>query len=203
MNETLKNTEVQSNQHVHLPQQLQTYLTEYQGLREEILERSKTQRIIIVFALTAIGAVVSLTIQQQRPELLLAIPLILPFVLVIWCEHHHSIMKIGEYLDDHIAQKVQNLVLDEDVLSWSKFRKTPHTNTSHLLSLSMWIWLFCLFGFIPTVTIVVTSPLVMPKGLPGSMPSWITVVLWCCTLASTTWSWFLLVETRRSRTIGR
>jgi hypothetical protein len=91
---------------------LQALLAEHEVLRREIEQRSAAQRSFFVLSVPAIGAVASVSIQQGKPMILLAVPFVLPFCLAVWQEHNVSIACIGYYVGTHLTARIGEVTGD-------------------------------------------------------------------------------------------
>jgi len=97
-------------------------LAEYGFLTDEIRTRLTLQLQVLVFDLTAVGAVVALIYSSHATEhlLLLVMPLSLVFILV-WADLGFMTLSIGGYIRGRLWPYIRSLPLSGDVPSWEEF----------------------------------------------------------------------------------
>lgn len=180
---------------------LQALLTEYEALRREMGQRADTQRAFVILAVSAVGAVLSLSVKEAEPMILLAVPFVLPISLAVWQEHAASIAGAGHYIRRHLAQRIAEVTDDATSGGWQAFFRTPTSRTRWRGGRFMFVWLHILFGAVPTATLVVALVSAVSEGLKYgfeelSLPVWAFATLWLCALALTAWGWITLAAAR-------
>ena len=84
---------------------LQFLLTEYQGLRSEILKRTDIQHQLISITLVAFGGLVTVGLQGSA-NALLAFPILALFLSAAWSSSDIQIAQLGAYIRDQIEENL-------------------------------------------------------------------------------------------------
>jgi hypothetical protein len=97
-------------------------LAEYGFLTDEIRTRLSLQLQVLIFDLTAVGAIVALIYSSHATEhlLLLVMPLSLVFILV-WADLGFITLSIGGYVRGQLWPYIRTLHSVGDVPSWEEF----------------------------------------------------------------------------------
>ncbi len=123
-----------------LKSELEIWLEEYSKLRDEILEIHRAIRQLSITAFLAIAGlatlIITLTNQDKvyfLPVTLLLLPLPFTGLLLSFIGHLNGIMNIGDYIEGHIASRVNEIFYElysatppKKLLSWESF--TPRNN---------------------------------------------------------------------------
>ena len=96
---------------------LEVLLATFAALREEIQRRFDRQHGLTTLCTGSVGAIFSLALQQQRVEIVLAIPPVCALVLAFWLEHALQIRLLGTCLGQPLHAELRR-TLGAEVLSW-------------------------------------------------------------------------------------
>jgi len=176
---------------------LKAHIEHYVGLREEIQHRSISQRYFIIFALGAVGAISSLGIQKSKLEIIIAIPLILPFILARWREDDISIRLLGYYITHHITAPIQKLLNDYFIFGWDQWKRVSE-DAKLPGKKFMAIWLCLLFGITPTISSLACLILTIIRLSEKCEIYWF-VILFLAEFGTimAVWSWLQLYELKK------
>lgn len=120
---------------------IQALLTEFEALREGIRSRVGAQRQCLYFAWTVFGAIVSVALQQQNLIILVAIPLVLPFVYVSHREQSVAIDQLAHYIRLHLGPRTRAIAGDDSVMQFESFLVPRKQETDyHLYQVRMVFW---------------------------------------------------------------
>lgn len=103
---------------------IEIILKEFECLRNEILDRSKREDQAILWSLTLLIGIITLSTNSyvKIEELIFIIPVTFVLLGTIWVENSFSIFKIGQYIRIEIEDRLpQILNKSEKVLHWQNY----------------------------------------------------------------------------------
>jgi hypothetical protein len=89
-------------------------LAEFAALRAEILQTLSQQWLILVFDLTAAGAIFSLALSRHNTGLLLIIPVVTYSLVNQYLGNFKMLLRLGKYIEGNLSEKVDGR------LGWEK-----------------------------------------------------------------------------------
>lgn len=179
----------------------QALITEYNGLREEILFRLRHQWLFITITLAAIGTILSLVIQTEQLLLLTVIPLISLGCLSVWCEHAANMAKLVSYILD-LTQRATAITGDPLSLGWEVFLRTrmPSVRWPKFST----IWKNGLFIGAPSIVFLVLLVAAILEGFRISgLHQLVSALALAVSLGSSAWAYYLMLRLHRLQTDHR
>jgi uncharacterized membrane protein len=157
---------------------MQAFLAEFNILREAIARRVEAQRRCLYFSIGVIGAVVSVTIQQENFLMLIGIPLILPFLYFSHREQSTSIGILSTYIKDRLAPAIRDLAGHDQVMQYERFLAPTKAKIDYHRHQVRYV-----FGVVPLCSLVLALLGLDFRRLDAQFVG--MAVLWCCALVVT------------------
>jgi hypothetical protein len=99
---------------------MQALLAEYNVIRQAIAYRLEAQRRSLFFAVTIIGAIISVTIHEGNLFMLVAIPFVLPFAYFNHREHSASMHSLKSYLRESLTNQIADLANTDGIMRYDR-----------------------------------------------------------------------------------
>lgn len=100
------------------------WLTEFEGLRNEILNYQRMQNNLIWTNIFIVGTIMGIYfsfMDNKENVILLLIPIISSLLGICWIAHGWRISQIGHYIKSNIAPSLQSLCNDKKILGWEEY----------------------------------------------------------------------------------
>jgi hypothetical protein len=168
---------------------MQAVIAEYNQVRQAILYRVQAQRRCLYFALTVIGAIVSVTIHEKDVAMLIGIPFVLPLVFLIHREQSESIDNLKSYIRYNLEGQAKTLANNEAIMQYERFRddqeyRESETRKKNVISYHRYQVRF-VFWAVPIAALLISSPAI---AIDRANPKAVGILfLWLCACAVTMW----------------
>jgi len=110
---------------------IESWLSEFRALRDEIENRGRVQQALVALNMTALATVLGIAVSSSKLEwwnsaILLVIPFFSSFLSLLHLNHDFTIANIGHYIRDKIRPKLCTLTGDEEMMGWESWtREVP------------------------------------------------------------------------------
>ncbi len=98
-------------------------LSEYEALRNELLWRIQVRSTLKLFTATALAGLVSFSVQQRNPDILLACAYLGLLVGADYLNHSAALTKIGRYIKEVVEPAVE-ATCGQRCLKWETYHRT-------------------------------------------------------------------------------
>jgi hypothetical protein len=113
---------------------VESFLTEFRALKEEVDHRGYWQQGILALNFSALGSILGISLSSPEwwnSSILLVIPLLCSFLSLLYLNHDFQISTIGLYIRDRISPQLCALTGNSDIMGWESWlRTTAFTNRS-------------------------------------------------------------------------
>jgi hypothetical protein len=117
--------------------------SEFTALRQEFIERFRTENLLVLGALTFLGTIAGIAFGgQHNLDILLIVPIVIPLIGIFYLNQRISNTSIGLYVKDHLTRRI-NTMLKAEVLEWEEYvRRTA----SRKKELTIFTFVLLIFG---------------------------------------------------------
>jgi hypothetical protein len=121
---------------VQPPDTVRLLLAEYEALRTEIMKRMEIQNQVILFSITALGAILAVAFQSKMPALGLLYPVLATFLATTWAHDDYRASQIGKYIKVRIEQRLGKDAEQRYWIGWEHYMGLPQSRPGSLYRLA-------------------------------------------------------------------
>jgi len=163
----------------------QWLLNEFNVLRQEFIERFRTENLLVLGALTFLGTIAGIAFKDAAStnrHILLVIPVMMPLIGMFYLNQRLSNTTIGLYVRDSLGPRV-SVMLGKNVLEWEEYVRKK---TSPVKELSVFFFILLVFGGLSGIVLVFTA---WPTAFQSPTSNKLDFLAWWSAAAlSLTWS---------------
>ncbi len=163
----------------------QWLVNEFNGLRQEFIERFRTENLLVLGAVTFLGTILSIAFKdatQTNVRILSVLPIVMPLTGIFYINQRLSNTAIGLYVRDYLRPRV-NSMLKTKVLEWEEYVRSK---SSPVKELTVFGFILLVFASPSFTVLALTYPMRAPKTdgfayftwWSGAVLSIIWTVLW-------------------------